>query len=358
MQKRIILLLIICFTLTACNTIEKSINSSTASIAEQTTEKTSENVNQTSTSSTSKADENTDLIDKQNAYIDLNNFITGNYYSDVISRYFTYFGTDTFNALQTEPEVIAVIQYDIDIIDKALEYSNKEPRLEQFDAAVQDLVPKLKNLIDVMNDAHSYYNQKDYLDDNFAKGKEYHTQIVSLYFDQLSPSLDMFFEQVNKYDEEQTKKDMQQLLDSDFMLQYSMLDVLVKARDIASEVDSQNIDSSNLLELNLTVIKEKYSKLIEAINNLQKYADDSSRYKKENIMEIQIEQYLDDAGLTKAAVTEMIQRVENKEAVDQFDIQYGHTSYTSGTPENLNSQISSLVDAYNMMISNQNKQIN
>ncbi|WP_165000426.1 DUF3829 domain-containing protein [Anaerophilus nitritogenes] len=331
MLKKIVLLVLCCTMLSACNNV-----------------KAKENSKETS-SKVIKSQEQM-RIDKENVYVDLNNFITGRYFTDIIDRYFIMFGTEEFVKSKGAPFVNPVVQHELDLVDKALKCSKKEPRIEELDSAVQDLAPKMKKLINVMNEAHTYYNQKDYVDDNYEKGAQYHNQIVDIYFNEFVPSLQVFLEGIEQMGEKKRKEDMKNMKDQDLMIRYYMLDILCKAQDVQNEIYNQGIDSSNILKLNIVPVKEKYKLLIESIGKLKEYGKDNTRLEKERLVAAQIEQYLQSSGAVKASITEIIQRVEKKEPVDAFDIQHGYLKTGSGTPEKLDSQLGSLIDYYNRTI--------
>lgn len=332
----LILLFLLCFTITACNSAGKQ---------EEEPATTSTEV------SDSQSDYERKIITKQNAYVNLGNFITAEYFNRIIDIYFSRFGTEEFVKPSSAPFVNAVAKHEIDLIDDALERSEREPYIEGFDESVQDLVPKLKNLISIMDEAHTYYKQKDYIDDDYAKGAEYHNQIVSIYFNEFYPSLEVFFGYMDELAKNQRESNMQLLVENDFMIRYHILDVLYKAQDIQSGIYDQNISSENILELNLDLIKEDYEALIASINKLKEYSKDNKRLEAEGFDSVQMEQYIGYAAEVKAAVTEIIQRVNDKKPVDEFDIKHNYVSSTLGTPEKLDSRISALIDYYNSSFS-------
>jgi hypothetical protein len=332
----LILLFLLCFTITACNSTGKQKEEPATPSTEV---------------SDSQADYERKIITKQNAYVNLGNFITAEYFDRIIDTYFSRFGTEEFVKPSSAPFVNAVAKHEIDLIDDALERSEREPYIEGFDESVQDLVPKLKNLISIMDEAHTYYKQKDYIDDDYAKGAEYHNQIVSIYFNEFYPSLEVFFGYMDELAKNQRESNMQLLVENDFMIRYHILDVLYKAQDIQSGIYYQNISSENILELNLDLIKEDYEGLIESIKKLKEYSKDNKRLEAEGFDSVQMEQYIGYAAEVKAAVTEIIQRVNDKKPIPESDIKHNYVSSTSGTPEKLDSRISALIDYYNSSFS-------
>lgn len=346
MLKKTLLTILICSMLTACNLGSlKKIMKEEGSVSNGSPSAANEKKD------IQRKDPKTELILKKNSYVELNNFLTGRFYTDVLNRYFINFGTEKFaKPKSSSPFVNPVAQHEMELIDKALQYSKKEPHIQGFDEAVGDLIPKLNKLIGQFNEAHDYYKQKDYIDDSYKKGAEYHKQIISLFFDQVEPSMQVFFEQIEKLDEEQRKKNMEDLKANDIMIQYYMLDILIKARDIQSELGEQNIDSANVLKLDLAPFKKKYTSLIETIKKYKEVSEDSARIQKEGFYPAQLSEMLRNAGEVKAAATEIIDRVQKKEPVDAFDIKHGYVDSKEGTPENYSKKLARLIDYYNTSV--------
>jgi hypothetical protein len=58
------------------------------------------------------------------------------------------------------------------------EFDNKPPRLVALEEAADKFVIALHELDDVVGAAHHYYDQKDYVEDHCAKGKQLHTKMM------------------------------------------------------------------------------------------------------------------------------------------------------------------------------------
>lgn len=55
------------------------------------------------------------------------------------------------------------------------------PRMERLDAAGADYIARLTALASPLNDAATYYRQQDYRDDDFAKGRVLHPQLLAAF---------------------------------------------------------------------------------------------------------------------------------------------------------------------------------
>ena len=61
------------------------------------------------------------------------------------------------------------------------EFDSKPPKLVALEEAADKYVIALHELDDVLRAAHHYYDQKDYVEDHCAKGKELHTKMVDAF---------------------------------------------------------------------------------------------------------------------------------------------------------------------------------
>ena len=66
------------------------------------------------------------------------------------------------------------------LASRARAYAMKAPQLPELDAAVAGLVQLAEPVPAIMNDASAYYDRKDYMDDDFKGGKDYHAQLVKV----------------------------------------------------------------------------------------------------------------------------------------------------------------------------------
>lgn len=68
----------------------------------------------------------------------------------------------------------------LSLASRARQYAMKGPQLPELDAAVAGLAQLVEPVPAVVNEATAYYDRKDYLDDDFKAGHEYHTQLVKI----------------------------------------------------------------------------------------------------------------------------------------------------------------------------------
>jgi len=69
--------------------------------------------------------------------------------------------------------------YDVtDLIADATDALGKEPKLAALDPSMKAYLEAYSRLAPIIDEANSYYESKDYLDDNLARGREIHTRLV------------------------------------------------------------------------------------------------------------------------------------------------------------------------------------
>jgi len=68
----------------------------------------------------------------------------------------------------------------LSLASRARQYAMKEPQLPELDAAVSGLAQLVEPVPAILNEADAYYDRKDYMDDDFRSGREYHAQLVKV----------------------------------------------------------------------------------------------------------------------------------------------------------------------------------
>ena len=118
---------------------------------------------------------------KNDAYIALNNELAGNFtlalggYSETLgwaSGFQRSASLDNF----TMPEIKV-----LDALEKALPYAEMAPLEPTADAAVTALAAPLRSFCEILTEVGDYYNNREYLNDNFAQGEVLHSKLVNAY---------------------------------------------------------------------------------------------------------------------------------------------------------------------------------
>lgn len=228
-------------------------------------------------------------------------------------------------------------------MEKTYEYADKQPSFGAIDNDFKAMYPKIKNLVEALHEAKSYYEAKDYVDDDYKKGQRLHTKIRTNY-DELRPLYNQYVNSFNALKAEVEKKEMEELKNNDFMIRYTARDVFAKGSLLQNEMRDQNITAGNVVGLDLGKFKGKYEQLAASVDQLQTYFKDEDRVKKEGVKK--------DANLIQAAMNlrdaakEIIERVENKRPLDRY--QLAGPQNQSGTPENYAGYLNIYNNTYTM----------
>ncbi|WFD10928.1 YiiG family protein [Tepidibacter hydrothermalis] len=321
----IMIFTIVCSLLTSCGSIEDAYNNINEEISEK----------KNSISNDSESLEN----QKYTAYISLNNFITRNLEKS-LDYYFDKFGdteeikVDKNSNLQNG----ILLQLNKKELEENLKYASKNPSLDKIDKCVKELDPKLKELIDLIDEADSYYKLKSYMDDDFVKGKSLHKKIC-LQYNEVKPLAKKFSSEFESAFLKKSNKDLENFKKNDYMIRYYALSVILRAKDLETELNDQGITCENVSDLDVDKFKEKYNLLVEDTNKFLDYSKDAERIKKEkldpnfeyaNVFKYRITD-------VKAAATDILIRSqkENKNNISK-----------DGTPENYTDTIKDAVSEY------------
>ncbi|TCZ78254.1 DUF3829 domain-containing protein [Paenibacillus albiflavus] len=343
----ITLVLLSSIVLVSCSKLKLSPKASVSSSTPSSTPSTSTQPSPEETKLLKKMQE----VEKYNAYVGLNNLITGSI-DNVTNRYFEQLGMEESpkigkNFSFTMLSISSTVKSNL---DKYLAYTDKKPEFTEIDPIVVKLKPVLKDLIAVLSEGHEYYDIKGYVDDQFAKSKELHTEILKI-TQAYEPIRNEFLDAMYVLGEEQTQITLKELQDEDQMIRYSALQLILSAEAVDNEMADQDIAADNVLNLNLEKYKAKYDVFVESMNKLNEYAQDEARIKKEGIDSYSLEQFVKKVKELKVSATNIIDRVNKKKKVDDFNLQSSFFRETQeGTPENYGKNLGQTIDYYNKMI--------
>lgn len=84
-------------------------------------------------------------------------------------------------------------------VEKLKQGLEVQPRVEELDQSAQTYLDALTKLAPVLKEAHDYYRQEDYKDDNFVKGRQLHGPLVAA-FEELGRASEQVNAVVDQYD--------------------------------------------------------------------------------------------------------------------------------------------------------------
>lgn len=288
--------------------------------------------------------------EKYNSYIALSNYIT-QWLDNMFTSYFKEFGVDeeivikkNFNGFNTFP----VLKGHQDDLDKALNYASQKPAYQATDDSVKALAPKMKQLLVTMDEAQSYYKAKSYSDDQFAKGKELHRQIVAQY-GEFTDLADTFFAEFVVITAQKKQEDLEALKKEDQLIRYHAMSIVLKSQEIQKVFYAADIDDDNILDLDVNVYIEKYNQLTEHINKFMEYSKDQDRIKKEKISVTPV--FTLNVEQVKVAATDLKEILEKKDITINSTTKGKVTTGGKKVPlKEYSKKVSNLTSSYNTMI--------
>lgn len=225
-------------------------------------------------------------MDKYNAYVDLLNAVTGNlaeserlYAENRIGEDGNFIPADSSNN---------VAIYSLHIIQSAIENAEEavpaKPKMA-IDGTVEDMLKVLKEEVDILDEINSYYSEKDFLNDDNAKGKELHEKLMAAYKEVDAP-VKKFYDEMQDLMAEHQEKERKDYEKKDMKVSLAMLDFI----DIAEEASNLIYDSVSEDGTTITLTSEQYAdvntKIGDALETLKKAADDEDAVEKEGFTSI------------------------------------------------------------------------
>lgn len=295
---------------------------------------------------TSQSNPDTTLNEKLNAYVGLLNTVSDN----VLNSYDRYGQWVNFETGPTgqERNVYGLYQlndYDTYLADAeaAFALTPKIP-LDDYFPKYKEAYLKLKPLIE---EAYSYYDQEDYKDDNFAKGKAMHADLMAAFkaFEDIHYQLSADYEVV---DIAQRKKEIEQYKAEGRNLAYSSANALATAQELYIYMrDELAKNNNNAASLNADTLKAKVDQFETILDELKANKSKTAEIKSEYGItgESLYDGFVDDAeGFLKSAKS-LYRNVRDK-SMPERDV---FSESTDGTPENLIYTYNQMVDAFNFM---------
>ena len=284
-----------------------------------------------------------------NTYIEVNNTMVGRF-GDVLTSYFKYVEVqEEFVLLDEDYWCLSNISTFYESMDRAYELANQKTQKDELDEAYLELYPVMRELSSTLDEVYQYTDLKSYVDDDYAKGKEYHAIIWKDYtqYETLSAA---FIEQLSSVAYEKRMEDMQSLKEAGYEGTYSVMKLITTAQEIQDAIYAQGIDDSRLIELDIEALQPLYDQYVEEVQICLEYLADENAMAEEGFpTNSSYYSFFEDAvGKSKLALTELFQRVEKQDPVDEFYLD----SYfpDDGTIANFDDTVSDIISNYNSML--------
>lgn len=286
-----------------------------------------------------------------NAYIEINNMMVGRF-ADVINRYFTYVDfQEEFVPLGDSFSFYSVISTFYSDMDTADELVAMKADKTELDEAYEALSPVMRELALALDGMEEYVDSEQYLDDDFAKAKEYHAVIWSACADYDALSLD-FMDKLSELASQQREEDLAMLKEEGYEVTYALVSMIQTAQDIQNAIYEQGImDDTQILDLDMEQLQPLCDQYLEQVETALGYLKDEEAAANEGypINSAYFATFTDEVEKSGEELEAILQRLEEQKPVDSFDIVSAYT--VSGTLEGFDSKISAMIDDYNQVLS-------
>ena len=288
-------------------------------------------------------DTKTAEVNKVNAYIWLNNELMGSFDED-LTAYYTKFGWNEKIDISEGFDGLSLLGNNAaKLFGDALLLAGDTPEMPGADRALMEMDPLLSEYCAVLGSAKKYYDNKDYVDDGFAKAQEYHTIIVS--DGEIRDKINVFLNEVTLMLEGKDQETLEFYKNSDMPVHYCALKTLMAAEDMLYYLENNEITGENLLEINIDEFRLLYDDFTKKYNEYDKLVGgDAGAGKPEGIYSLA--HYSGNAAKVKRTASELIVRVQSEKGFIEDEIRY----CAEGTPENLRKLVRLLLEDYNSKI--------
>ena len=351
MKKKIILIvtfaLLIC-TLTACEGTSGTTQRSSDSTLKTQVGNSSPKESETPEPAVEFSEE--DEQELYNLYVEINNYMIGRL-NDSMERYFKYVAfEEEFSLTGNNYDCYSLSDSQLDKIEDAYAMASSKSEKTALDEAFLALYPSLTTIFDTLDSIYEYADLKSYMDDDYAKAKEYHAVLWTAYTEYAATGT-AFMEELNIVAQERTIESLKVMQEEGYEVFYNINMMFICADTIQAELYYQEITDENLIEMDLEAIQPLYDEFVGYVETILSYKDDSEQLRYEGIPEhsgywITFLSALKD---TKVSLTGIIQRVKDQKPVGEFELKM-HAFTGDDTIASFDAGVSKMISDYNNMI--------
>ena len=351
MKKKMIF--IVAFTLLICNLTACEGTPGTAQRSSDSTLKTpagNSSPNESKTPDPVVEFSEEDEQELYNLYVDINNYMVGRLY-DSIERYFKYVAfEEEFSLIDNSYTCYSMYVSLLEKIEDAYTMASSKSKKTALDEAFLAMYPSLTTLFDTLNSIYEYSDLKSYMDDDYAKAKEYHAVLWTAYAEYAATGT-AFMDELDIVAQERQVESLKIMQEEGYEVFYNINMMFICADTIQAELYYQEITDENLIEMDLEVIQPLYDEFVGYVETILSYQNDSEQLRYEGIPQnsgywITFLSALKD---TKVSLTGIIQRVKDQKPVDEFELKM-HAFTGDDTIASFDAGVSKMISDYNNMI--------
>ena len=270
--------------------------------------------------------------------------------------YFEDAGMDKkFKNIQNE-EITADIAIDKNFIDKLKELSESKEKKDELDKKAIAMLPVLEKMLPITDEMRTYYKNKQYLQDNYAKAQDLHTQLLA--------TLDKYNQVTKSYKEVFEKKsdEIKKLMIKDYdkrkqYITYNQFMFIEEGDQIIKEIHKQGLDASDFTAKgNAKKFKKLEEKMDKAFIKFEKSIKNTKQLEKEGYNPGDHSEFIQKANKFKQSVNVFIQRIEKKEKASHSSVSDSFFAQTEdGTPENVLANFNEVIKEHNKLLAKKTK---
>ena len=270
--------------------------------------------------------------------------------------YFEDAGMDKkFKNIQNE-EITADIAIDKNFIDKLKELSESKEKKDELDKKAIAMLPVLEKMLPITDEMRTYYKNKQYLQDNYAKAQDLHTQLLA--------TLDRYNQVTKSYKEVFEKKsdEIKKLMIKDYdkrkqYITYNQFMFIEEGDQIIKEIHKQGLDASDFTAKgNAKKFKKLEEKMDKAFIKFEKSIKNTKQLEKEGYNPGDHSEFIQKANKFKQSVNVFIQRIEKKEKASHSSVSDSFFAQTEeGTPENVLANFNEVIKEHNKLLAKKTK---
>ena len=270
--------------------------------------------------------------------------------------YFEDAGMDKkFKNIQNE-DIAADIAIDKNFIDKLKELSESKEKKDELDKKAIAMLPVLEKMLPITDEMRTYYKNKQYLQDNYAKAQDLHTQLLA--------TLDKYNQVTKSYKEVFEKKsdEIKKLMIKDYdkrkqYITYNQFMFIEEGDQIIKEIHKQGLDASDFTAKgNAKKFKKLEEKMDKAFIKFEKSIKNTKQLEKEGYNPGDHSEFIQKANKFKQSVNVFIQRIEKKEKASHSSVSDSFFAQTEeGTPENVLANFNEVIKEHNKLLAKKTK---
>lgn len=262
-------------------------------------------------------------LEAYNNYVDLSNFMSGDV-EEALNRYFNGVApSKDFSPVEGGNYITTTFSnHDYEFLDEVESQADLGTSYTEMDEHALTLIPTLRALMQVLDEAGNYGKQKGYLDDNYAKGEEIHSRFVpavQTYDEERLPYLNG----MKAILQEQQTKDLALLEEEGYTVRYQMLKLSMLKSEIMNLIYKQEeITDENVLSLDVSEIRPKYEEFAEVLSQFAENYKDKAELEKEGFESYSISQlsFFNDAVTEfKVQTQALLSRVEEQKPYSEAE---------------------------------------